>query len=133
MFTDPALAGSRVGFESNVVQLHQVLAVKVNREHAVDTLTKFGLIPASNSPAEFTRFIDSEIARWEKAVQASGAKNAALLQGEAANTIAEMVLKRADEVTSRDSAAYRTALAAVTPADVQRVAAQVFDPSRVLG
>lgn len=39
-----------------------------------DTLTKFGLTPASSSPAEFARFIDSEIVRWDKAIAASGAK-----------------------------------------------------------
>ncbi len=41
---------------------------------ARETLTKFGLAPAGNTPAEFARFIDSEIIRWERAVQASGAK-----------------------------------------------------------
>ncbi len=39
-----------------------------------ETFTKFGLAPAGNTPAEFTRFIDGEITRWERAVQASGAK-----------------------------------------------------------
>ena len=39
-----------------------------------DTLTKFGLIPSSNTPAEFARFIDNEIAHWDKVIQASGAK-----------------------------------------------------------
>ena len=41
---------------------------------ARDTLTKFGLVPSGNTPAEFVRFIDSEIARWDKVIQASGAK-----------------------------------------------------------
>lgn len=41
---------------------------------ARDTLTKFGLAPAGSSPAEFSRFIETEIVRWEKAVQISGAK-----------------------------------------------------------
>ena len=41
---------------------------------ARDTLTKFGLIPSGNTPAEFARFIDSEIAHWDKVIQASGAK-----------------------------------------------------------
>ena len=39
-----------------------------------ETLTRFGLSPLGNSPAEFARFIDAEIVRWEKAVQASGAR-----------------------------------------------------------
>jgi tripartite-type tricarboxylate transporter receptor subunit TctC len=41
---------------------------------ARETLTKFGLAPAGNSPAEFSRFIESEIVRWDKTVQVSGAK-----------------------------------------------------------
>ena len=41
---------------------------------ARETLTKFGLAPAGNTPAEFAHFIDSEIIRWDRAVQASGAK-----------------------------------------------------------
>jgi tripartite-type tricarboxylate transporter receptor subunit TctC len=41
---------------------------------ARETLVKFGLAPAGNSPAEFARFIDTEIGRWDKVVQASGAK-----------------------------------------------------------
>ncbi len=41
---------------------------------ARETLTRFGLVPASNTPAEFSRFIETEIARWEKAIHASGAK-----------------------------------------------------------
>ena len=57
-----------------VTLLNGALRKALASAEARDTLTKFGLIPASNSPAEFTRFIDSEIVRWEKAVQASGAK-----------------------------------------------------------
>ena len=41
---------------------------------ARETLTKFGLAPAGNTPAEFARFIDTEIVRWDRAVQASGAR-----------------------------------------------------------
>ena len=50
--------------------LRKVLAAPDARE----TLTKFGLAPAGNTPAEFARFIDTEIVRWDRAVQASGAK-----------------------------------------------------------
>ncbi len=57
-----------------VTLLNGALRKALASAEARDTLTKFGLIPASNLPAEFTRFIDSEIVRWEKAVQASGAK-----------------------------------------------------------
>ena len=41
---------------------------------ARETLTRFGLVPSGSTPAEFARFIETEIARWEKVIQASGAK-----------------------------------------------------------
>ena len=50
--------------------LRQVLA----GGDAKATLTRFGLAPAGNTPPEFSRFIDSEILRWERVIQASGAK-----------------------------------------------------------
>ena len=50
--------------------LRQVLA----GGEAKATLTRFGLAPAGNTPPEFSRFIDSEILRWERVIQASGAK-----------------------------------------------------------
>lgn len=39
-----------------------------------ETLTRQGLNPAPSAPAEFARFIDAEITRWERAVKASGAR-----------------------------------------------------------
>ena len=50
--------------------LRQVLA----GGDAKATLTRFGLAPAGNTPPEFSRFIDGEILRWERVIQASGAK-----------------------------------------------------------
>jgi tripartite-type tricarboxylate transporter receptor subunit TctC len=50
--------------------LRQVLAGAEARA----TLTRLGLDPAGNTPAEFARFIDAEIARWERVIQASGAR-----------------------------------------------------------
>ena len=50
--------------------LRQVLA----GGEAKATLTRFGLAPAGNTPPEFSRFIDGEILRWERVIQASGAK-----------------------------------------------------------
>ena len=50
--------------------LRQVLA----GGDAKATLTRFGLAPAGNTPPEFSRFIDREILRWERVIQASGAK-----------------------------------------------------------
>jgi tripartite-type tricarboxylate transporter receptor subunit TctC len=32
------------------------------------------LEPSGSSPAEFAKFIDSEIARWDRAIQLSGAR-----------------------------------------------------------
>ena len=55
---------------ASLLALRKALAANDARE----TLTKFGLTPASSSPAEFARFIDSEITRWDKAIAASGAK-----------------------------------------------------------
>ena len=50
--------------------LRKALATAAARE----TLTRFGLVAAGNTPTEFSRFIEAEIARWEKAILASGAK-----------------------------------------------------------
>ena len=41
---------------------------------ARDTLTKFGLNPGGNTPEQFARFIDAEIANWDKVIQSAGAK-----------------------------------------------------------
>ena len=54
--------------------LNAALGKALATPDARETLTRFGLVPASNTPAEFSRFIEAEIARWEKAIQASGAK-----------------------------------------------------------
>jgi tripartite-type tricarboxylate transporter receptor subunit TctC len=54
--------------------LNAALRKALSGAEARETLGRFGLAPAGNSPAEFSRFIDSEINRWERAVQASGAK-----------------------------------------------------------
>ena len=54
--------------------LNAALRKALAANDARETLTKFGLTPASSSPAEFARFIDSEITRWDQAIAASGAK-----------------------------------------------------------
>ncbi len=54
--------------------LNGALRRALSDAEARDTLTRFGLAPAASSPAEFARFIDSEIVRWDKTVQASGAR-----------------------------------------------------------
>ena len=57
-----------------VAALNAALRKSLATPDARDTLVKFGLAPSTNTPGEFAQFIDSEIARWDKAIQASGAK-----------------------------------------------------------
>lgn len=57
-----------------VASLNGALRRALATADARDTLTKFGLLPAGNSPAEFARFIETEIARWDKVVQSAGAR-----------------------------------------------------------
>jgi len=82
---EAGLPGFQVNFWSGLVapagtpaEVVNVLNAALRRALAApdarDTLTKFGLAPAGNTPLEFARFIDSEIVRWDRAVQASGAK-----------------------------------------------------------
>ena len=54
--------------------LNTALRTALATAAARETLTRFGLVAAGNTPAEFSRFIEAEIARWEKAILASGAK-----------------------------------------------------------
>lgn len=61
----PAEVVSRLQQES--AKALQLPAIK-ERLHAL------GAIPGGNTPAEFSRFIDSEIAKWAPVVKASGAK-----------------------------------------------------------
>ena len=82
---EAGLAAFQVNFWSGLVAPAGTPAEVVNALNAAlrkaiattdtrDTLTKFGLIPSGNTPAEFARFIDNEIAHWDKVIQASGAK-----------------------------------------------------------
>ena len=57
-----------------VTVLNGALRKTLATPDARDTLTKFGLVPAGSTAPEFARFIDTEIARWEKVIQSSGAK-----------------------------------------------------------
>ena len=57
-----------------VTVLNGALRKALATPDARDTLTKFGLVPAGSTAPEFARFIDTEIARWEKVIQSSGAK-----------------------------------------------------------
>jgi tripartite-type tricarboxylate transporter receptor subunit TctC len=54
--------------------LNEALRKSLASVDAKETLTKLGLVSAINSPPEFARFIDSELLRWTKVIQSSGAK-----------------------------------------------------------
>jgi tripartite-type tricarboxylate transporter receptor subunit TctC len=57
-----------------LASLNEALRKSLASVDAKETLTKLGLASAINSPAEFSRFIDTELLRWTKVIQASGAK-----------------------------------------------------------
>ena len=57
-----------------VASLNAALRKSLASADVRETLERQGLAPAGNSPAEFARFIKSEIARWAQAVRVSGAK-----------------------------------------------------------
>ena len=57
-----------------VASLNAALRKSLASAELRETLGRQGLAPAGNSPAEFARFIETEIARWEQAVRVSGAK-----------------------------------------------------------
>lgn len=63
------------GTPADVVNaLNAALRQALGNADARTTLSKYGLQAAGNSPAEFAQFIDSEISRWARAIQASGAR-----------------------------------------------------------
>lgn len=57
-----------------IASLNATLRQALAGPEARSTLTRLGLEPAGNSPTEFARFIDTEIARWERVIQTSGAR-----------------------------------------------------------
>jgi tripartite-type tricarboxylate transporter receptor subunit TctC len=54
--------------------LNEALRKSLASADAKEALTKLGLVSAINTPAEFSKFIDSELLRWTKVIQSSGAK-----------------------------------------------------------
>lgn len=54
--------------------LNAALRQALSGNEARAALMRLGLEPAGSTPAEFARFIDTEIARWERVIQSSGAK-----------------------------------------------------------
>jgi tripartite-type tricarboxylate transporter receptor subunit TctC len=64
-----------VGTPPEVVStLNAALRQALAGNDARDTLTRLGLVPAGNAPAEFARFIDAEILRWGQVIKSSGAR-----------------------------------------------------------
>ncbi|HWP90191.1 MAG TPA: tripartite tricarboxylate transporter substrate-binding protein, partial [Burkholderiales bacterium] len=58
-----------------ITRLHADITRALALGEMVQSLNAFGLEPAtSNSPEEFTAFLQAEISKWAKVVKASGAK-----------------------------------------------------------
>lgn len=57
-----------------VLKLQQETAKALNSPAIKDKLLAQGAIPSGNTPQEFARFIDAEIAKWAPVVKASGAR-----------------------------------------------------------
>ena len=63
------------GTPADVVnRLQQEAAKSFSKPDIKEKLQSQGAIPGGNTPAEFTKFIDAEIAKWALVVKASGAK-----------------------------------------------------------
>ena len=57
-----------------VARIQQETAKALASPAIKEKLLAQGAIPGGNTPADFAKFIDSEIAKWAPVVKASGAK-----------------------------------------------------------
>jgi tripartite-type tricarboxylate transporter receptor subunit TctC len=57
-----------------VERLHREFVKILQTPEIRDRLTSEGAEPVGNTPAEFTAFLKTDIARWAKVIKAAGAK-----------------------------------------------------------
>jgi len=68
------LLSARATPRALIERLAAALAVSLAAPSVIDALALQGVEPSPGSPAAFAAFLDSEIAKWEKVIRASGMK-----------------------------------------------------------
>ncbi len=57
-----------------ILKIHDLVVNALKQPETVQTVAKFGFEPVGDTPEEFARFIQSDIAQWAKVAKASGAR-----------------------------------------------------------